>query len=413
MKQLSLTVFICSLTLPFFTQASEHFSISGFGNLSTIRSGTEQLGFKYNLAKEGIYDEWRLDTGSNFGLQLNTQFNDSFDMVLQGVVQERLDNDFNKSINLAFLRYQHRDSFSTRFGRFAPPNYQLSEYKDVNFAYLWTKPITDFYALAPETFINGADLSYRFNWLSGQFDFMVWGGQTYVTSINSGENYEITLYPLLGAKLIYQNQDLHASVAVATTKVKKGNPADSFTAIVDNPLFSSAWPASQNFKKDFQFPGTRVGYYSFSIAYDGSPWQIQSELSYTDLAWPFFPDLVAGYFSLARNFGQLTPYGFYSRAKSIGDIYEITPPPISTTNAMVLGVYMGIDANLKSQVVNNETFGFGVRYDLSPTIAIKGQIERTHLISGKIGAWLPRNNATLEAAPNHIDTLSFNVSFVF
>ena len=49
----------------------------------------------------------------------------------------------------------------------------------------------------------------------------------------------------------------------------------------------------------------------------------------------------------------------------------------------------------------------------SPTIAIKGQIERTHLISGRIGAWLPRNNAIFEAAPNHIDTLSFNVSFVF
>ncbi len=38
--------------------ANEYFSFSGFANITPIHAGTSELGFRYDLGTEGIFDEW-------------------------------------------------------------------------------------------------------------------------------------------------------------------------------------------------------------------------------------------------------------------------------------------------------------------------------------------------------------------
>ncbi len=83
--------------------ASEYFSLSGFANITPIHAGTPELGFRYDLATKGIFDEWTYKTASNIGLQVNGKITNEFEWVTQAVVADRLNNSVNKSLTLGFF----------------------------------------------------------------------------------------------------------------------------------------------------------------------------------------------------------------------------------------------------------------------------------------------------------------------
>ncbi len=240
----------------------------------------------------------------------------------------------------------------------------------------------------------------------------VFGGQSYVTTSLGGEASEITLNPSIGLKSTYQKTHWLFSAAASIAKVRKGNPVDELVEALNNPLFSIAWPDSHTIANDFELEKTNVGYYSAGFSYDGTDWLLQGELSYTDMEWPFFPDLAAGYLSLGRNINNLTPYGFISKAKSVGTFYELNPPP-SLTNPLINDFYQTLNNTIESSKVNSETIGLGMRYNIRSDIAIKGQIERTWLRDKKIGNLLPKELGVSVTPPEYIDSISFSLSIVF
>lgn len=395
--------------------ASDRFRVSGFGNVSLIKSGTETLGFNYDLSKKGIYDQWNLKTGSVFGLQLNTEVNDSIDFVLQGVFQDRVNNDLNKTVTWAFLRYYASPHVSFRAGRIATPIYMLSEYRNVNFAYLWTKPITDFYSTIPITHIDGGDMVFRVPLGSGFFESQFFMGRSEISVETIFKTYEVTLSPLMGSKLTYTLDDWLFSAVAATTKVHKGEPADTLISyLTSSPAMAFLWPSSTQIATDFSLVDSRISYFSLGTFFETGDWNIQSELSYTNTDWPFFPDLTAGYFSLGRMYNDTTFYGFASKAKSIGDFYSLSAPPSSSLAIPDIAMaYNLINSNLQARVIDQETLGLGVRIDIHSNVALKGQIERTWLKDNHIGGWLVSANGLQAAVPDHIDTFSISVSFVF
>ncbi|WP_232313389.1 hypothetical protein [Enterovibrio coralii] len=389
--------------------------VSGFGNVSLIKSGTENLGFKYDLTKEALYDEWSLKPGSSLGLQLNADISDQFDAVVQGVLQDRLDNDLNKTITWAFVRYKANPNLTFRVGRIATPIYMLSEYRDVGFAYLWTKPITDFYSSIPITYVDGGDITYNTQLGEGIFEATLFGGTSDVTIETIFESYEVTLSPMIGAKFTYSLEDWLFSAVAATTKVKDGEPAQTLTANIDsNPTIAAVWPESTSFSSDFMFQDTRVSYYTVGGHYESGLWNAQAELSYTDADWPFFPDLAAGYFSLGRTVNNTTYYGFASKAKTVDDLYEVAAPStFGLSISQVAEAYQLINSNVNARFIDQETLGFGLRIDITPQMALKGQVERTWLKNDQIGGWLQTIQGLSAAAPDYIDTYSISLSFVF
>ncbi|OEF49659.1 hypothetical protein A1OW_12240 [Enterovibrio norvegicus] len=410
------------LTLPCFALAGllvapvvakDTVRVSGFGTVSVIDSGTDNLGFKYDLSKEGLYGESSLKPGSALGLQINATITDNIDAVVQGVMQDRIENDIEKSISWAFLRYKFSPNVSFRVGRIATPIYMLSEYRDVGFAYLWTKPITDFYSAIPIASMDGADIAFRYSLGDGILETRFFGGQSNVTIETINDPYEVTLGPLFGTKLTYEVDNWLFSGSATTTKVKEGDPSLSITSNL-SALPQSLWPSLPSTLEDFRFVDTRITYYSLGTSYESGDWNVQAELSYTDTDWPFFPDLAAGYTSVGRVLDSLTVFGFLSKAKSVGGYYELTSPP--TTSLAIPDIATGfnlIDQNLKARIVNQETLGFGMRYDVNANVALKGQIERTWLIDNRIGGWSTTASGLTASVPDYIDTYSVSLSFVF
>ncbi|CZF78912.1 hypothetical protein GCE9029_01134 [Grimontia celer] len=417
MQRLKLSLLAASITalVSVNTEAGELVQLSGFGNISAIHSGTEKFGFVYDLTKEGVFDEWSLEAGSSVGLQLNASLSDDWDFVIQGVVQDRIENDLNKSITWAFLRYKVSPDVTVRVGRIATPIYMLSEYRDVGFAYLWTKPITDFYANIPVTSLNGGDIAYTTPLGNGVIEAKVFGGQSDVSINTIYESYEVTLSPLIGTKLSYFTDQWILSGSAATAKVDEGNPATTLiTNSSSNPSIFQAWPSLQSSLQDFEFENTRFYYYSLGAQYETGDWNIQTELSYTDADWPFFPDLAAGYTSVGRTINDLTVYGFASKAKSVGEIYELEAPPTALlSNPQIGGAYALIKGNLDARVIDQETIGIGARYDINSQLSLKGQFERTWLNNNRIGGWSVDEQGLTAPVPDHIDTISISLSFVF
>ncbi|EEY70838.1 porin [Grimontia hollisae] len=419
MHRLTTTVFaltaLISTMASAYAETREHIKISGFGNLSAIHSGTENLGFTYDLTKEGVFDEWSWKKGSAIGLQLNAGLSEEFDLVVQGVLQDRLDNDLNNSITWAFLRYKLSPRVSIRLGRIATPIYMLSEYRNVGFAYLWTKPITDFYANIPVTSLNGGDIAYTTPFWEGVIEVKLFGGQSEI-SINTIDSFNnVKLSPLIGTKLSYDSNDWVLSASASTAKVDNGDPADLLIsgASADSSIFL-AWPSLERALEDFEFENTRFYYYSMGAAYESNNWYLQSELSYTDADWPFFPDLMSGYASIGKTVNALTFYSFTSKAKSVGTFYALqAPDPHFLLNPQINGVYQLIQQNLDARVIDQETFGIGMRYYIGPQISLKGQIERTWLNDNRFGAWSINKQGLSAPVPNHIDSVSVSLSFVF
>ena len=403
------------VALSFHLEADDIFSVSGFGNVSLIHSGTQDIGFLYDLTKSGIYDKWDLKTGSAFGVQLNSKISDSFSVVLQGVFQDRLDNDLNKTLTLAFLRYNIASHTSIRVGRIATPIYMLSEYRDVNFAYLWTKPITGFYASIPVTYINGGDISYRFPLGEGIFETRLFSGYSELGIETIDTTHNVTLSHIYGVKFSYSVQDWLFSAVSSTTNVKEGEPAQSFFLFLNNtPGISFLWPEAKQIASDFKFVDTRISYFSLGALYETGDWNVQSEISYTDTEWVFFPDLAAAYLSIGRVINNTSVYGFVSKEKSIGAQYELSAPlSNSLMIPQIASAYNMINNTLNARIIDQETFGLGVRIDLGSNVALKGQIERTWLKANHIGAWGITEASLNTNAPEHIDTLSFSVSFIF
>ncbi|CZF79343.1 hypothetical protein [Grimontia marina] len=395
--------------------ASEHLQLSGFGNLSAIHSGTDDFGYVYDLTKDPIYGELSLDAGSSIGLQLNARFSYDWDFVVQGVIKDRIQNNLDKSITWAFLRYKVSPAVSVRVGRIATPIYMLSEYRDVGFAYLWTKPVTDFYANIPVTSLNGGDIAYTTPLSDGIIEARVFGGQSEVSINTIFSSYEVTLSPMIGTKLSFYSDRWNISGSAATAKVDEGNPASSLiTFASSNSQILGLWPSLQNTLHDFEVETTRFYYYSLGAQYETEDWSIQAELSYTDADWPFFPDLMAGYTSLGKTINDLTIYGFASKAKSVGDFYELEPPSITALTIPEISYAYGIiKSNLNARVIDQETLGIGARYYINSQLSLKGQIERSWLNNDRIGSWSVNEKALTKPVPDYIDTISIGLSFVF
>lgn len=126
------------------------------------------------------------------------------------------------------------------------------------------------------------------------------------------------------------------------------------------------------------------------------------------------PDLAAGYISVGKAFDSSTVYGFASKAKSVGDLYTVeAPPAISLLVPQIASAYQTLKGAVSARTINQETLGFGVRYDINTQLSLKGQIERTWLLDNKFGAWSYSLEGINAPVPDHIDTISISLSFVF
>lgn len=85
-------------------------------------------------------------------------------------------NHFASNVDWAYLDYQISENFNVHVGKYKIPQFLVSDYADVGFAYPWVRPPRDVYATNPLVAISGVNLFYNVPFSGNNVLFQLFAG---------------------------------------------------------------------------------------------------------------------------------------------------------------------------------------------------------------------------------------------
>ena len=167
----------------------ERLRFSGFGTLGVVHSNDKSADFRSNIeqaSRPGLTH--KIDSGldSVFGAQADINLLPGLTGTAQ-VISRRL-SDMNLSkpyFEWANVKYQATRDLYVRGGRIVAPMFLISESRMVGYGQTAVRPSDEVYTINPVTYINGADIGYRFEGGPVLFKIGAAGG-TLTQTITSG-----------------------------------------------------------------------------------------------------------------------------------------------------------------------------------------------------------------------------------
>lgn len=423
---------------------------SGFGTLGVVHADSEQYGFRTNVgSNHATYaDEldWQMD--SLLGLQLEVDLLPQLDLVLQGVLRDRTEDTLEQALELAFVRYAPAPAWSLRVGRTALDLFQLTEYRNIAYSYLWVRPPVEFYGSIAFRHLDGADLSYVHHIGRGLLRGKVFAGRSEApitapddsTQLKVDVNYGLVLeYEYADWRFRFNHTQVEVNTApssnnqlhVALEKLKKGIdealsliPPGTLPVAVDQQALVAE---VADLDESFSIVGKLVNYTAVGVSFDQGTWLIQSELGQVDSNSRGIPTLRTGYLSVARRIHTHTPYLAFSLSHAdrvmvntpvLNDLLpqlEQFGQSIQQTQLVELaqGGYAILDGIAESRnfyVARQKNLALGWRWEVTDYAALKLQWDHTWLDEQADTFWLRNTSERPEAS---INIVSVTLSGVF
>ena len=360
-------------------------TFGGYGSLGVAYSDYDQADFTSNILKgDGVGATHRFNGNldSRLAAQLGVTLDKQWSAVLQVGVEQRYDGTFRPQVEWANIKYQVTPDLSLRVGRIALPIFLAADYRKIGYAYPWVRTPNEVYGGVPITNSDGADLAYRWQWGAVKHTTQAFFGRTnvYLTKTTGVE----------GRKLGGVTHT--AERGAATLRVS------AFTALLDvniaRDLFNTYrqfGPAGVAIADKYDVIGKRSTGYSIGANYDPGQWFVMAEGGRMNTR-SFLGDTTSMYVSAGYRIGEYTPYVVYAqnKAKAVtsdpGLPLAGLPPAYKATVAE-LNYYL--DYAIKA-APSQTNFGFGVRWDLRPDMALKLQYEHVTPRDGTRGTLVNR-----------------------
>ena len=304
---------------------SNTYKLSGFGTLAATSAGSDELGYYRDYSHQPQTKDWSFKTDSMLGAQIDWYITPDFSANLQIVAKDRANNGLEESIEWANLKYNINSDWIVRAGRMGVDIYMLSEYRNVAYAYLWARPIVEYYQPVVFNHFDGVDISYTRPVNQGSLEFKLFAGETSV-DLSNGESYtDLDFSEFAGFNLLYSTQDWKLRFGIVTAKITDlDDPLASLRPALSS-IPTVLWSDIDTINKKLEYKDKRFMYYSAGFAYE-SDWQIQSEIAYMDSDWEYFPSSYSGYISAGKQIGEFTPYLILSTIKMKEDVYQVGTP---------------------------------------------------------------------------------------
>ena len=386
----------------------KRFRLSGFGTLALTRGGNEDLGFRRNINQEGTFDgDWSIAADSLLGLQLDILGNERFSGAVQLVGKDRIDDNLDDSLTWAFVRYRFNPDWTLRAGRIGYDLFMLSDYRDVGFAYLWTRPPTEFYTPLSFDSFDGVDLTWSTLLGEGTLrtKFMVATSSTTISVLDNPIDVELSL--ILGGTITWESERWQIKFSVSDNKLGDESGYFPSTEPLASILLQVAplWPEAVAISENFKVNHPHIQYYALGAAYTNNTWQIQSELSYFDSSLNIYPPSFNGYVSVGYQIGPVTPFilaSFLDAQK---------PRQILPESPALLDLLQQIaQTSFDSTNADQNTLSLGMRWDLRYDLALKAQWDHTWVSAYSGGMWDQRNIPT---HAEELNTFSINLNFIY
>lgn len=391
---------VLALGLPFpadaevSSDAHPHFSLRGFGTLGLTRSSSDQAEFVRDLSQpDGTSGGWEGNVDSIFGLQGNAHFSEQFEGVIQAVSRYRHDGSFDPELAWAFLNYTPTGNVSLRGGRLGTEFYMLADSRLVGYSLLTVRPPGDYFGSLPFYSIDGFDAQITVPAFAGLLRGKVYTGVSPESLAFGERTWDVSGSRMTGAHLDYLTGAWQWRLGYSQFRMNQDLPLNDLYGLLSATGF-------QSLREDMGLVGKYSRYLSFGAVYDQGPWQFHLMLSRTRQESASFENSRAGYLLAGYRIGDFTPYGGYSWWKTAARQVSTMPPG-------ALGAQVAWALSLAHS--DQHTLFLGLRWDLGPDLALKGQWDH---IQGQPSSIFPYRGE-LPGWEGDTDVLTLTLDFVF
>lgn len=309
----------------------------------------------------GYDDDFSFKNESLAALQVKSDLGDKLSVTAQ--MLGRGANDWDVKFEWAFLSYDLTDSLRVNAGRLRTPFYKYSDFRDVGYAYDWSRVPQSVYGLGFDN-IEGASLYHTgtvgnfdssLQFIIGSYDGeAAIGGATADAQIDSvtgvawelgQDGYSFRVAYLVGKTTFYVNQlDSPAGLYAQLTSFGLGALAKSLDIVDESSSFAG------------------VG---FNI--DKNDWLIVSEVTKATVDNSFISDQKSYYISVGHRFDTLTPYVSFEKEDNNAKTGLYAGVPVASP------IFAPVAGLVNSLEMDRESINLGVRYDFHPSAAFKAQ----------------------------------------
>lgn len=392
---------------------SSMFQFTGFGSIGLTKGGNDELGIRQNYSQHGEYGgDWQFKTDSSLGFQINADFNRSFDAVVQVLARDQVSNSFERSIEWAFLRYRPTSTIDIRVGRMALDMFNISEYRNVGFAYLEIRPPVEFYGPVPLSNIDGVDLMFSNRVVGGILQSKFFFGQAKDKIFFEGDSYNINFKPTYGINLSFQKgswKTRFTLIKVKFTDVTGDVNTDSLKEVFDG-IPSFVWPGVDKARENLDLNGSEIIYTSLGVSYDYSDWIFQGELSDINSTAGMAASNNAGYVTIGKRITRsITVYSKYARVLTSAERNTVEPPTIDHEG--LWGLYDYVEILMNSNKVDQYSYSVGLRWNLMPKLTMKMEWDHVHVEKDSPGLYVTKLD--LRAKDIEMDNFALTFNFIF
>ena len=362
------------------------FDLSGFATLGASLSDNDHLGYQSDLSVRDASFDGSIDFSSLSvaGIQAKYRFSDELSLVAQGVLKAANAASDADSLRIASVNYRPTPESQIRVGRFVPAIYNQTDSRYVGYAQTMVTPSQEFYGAIPLPFLDGVDLSYDVDLLTGVLNLNAWYGQSEFELFYPIDNtpYTFEFDNFAGFALTWQRNALTLRGSYSYTDQKREAEIAQEGIAFSELLLNLNTAGAQDFRSAFSQTQGAYQYGSVGLDYDDGTWRLESEIGkfYSDSV--VSPGNESAYVTLSRTFDQWTLFTSFGiiNSDTLGielgepqyfpDFELLTGLSIAEINAQADFVNRAIDTGYKQK-----SFSLGSKFWLSRNIALKGQYD--------------------------------------
>ncbi len=392
--------------------------INGFGTLGFTGSDSDSLGFRRELTQRNMVfqDSSRFETDSRLGIQFSLQYRSLLELNAQFIANDQSKSQVEEYIRQAFATAHILPGLNIRAGRLPIDAFLLSEYRDVGYAYLWARPVPEFYAPILFNSFDGIDGSYKHSLGSGTLEFRLGAGKfdTLLCLSQDADPVDVEVNHFWNTSLQYSIKNFRFRLGYVHGNV------NSISSILSLPMAGQGYllqylppiPDIQNqfssFFNEFYIIDSSISHIALAAMYEDKNWIIQSEVG--KLGYEKLMDMSysSGYLSVGYRMGNFTPFVVASRIYSSSR--AIPMQMLHYLPQMIRPLLLQKLKDITSIQCEQSALSLGIRWDVFTNTALKLQWNH-HWVTDKDYLWddgKGRNQKDTE-----LNTFSINIDFLF
>lgn len=373
--------------------ADLEYDLSGYGTVGLGVADGNDIDDARGYSENYFDSDPNAKIDTRIGVQGSVFFNDYFSTTLQLV--SRGTDDFEPTVDWAYLGYRANDQWSFRLGRMVRPIYNVSDHIEVGYTYDWVRPPMEMYSNYIRSFGSVDGVSTVFQTPIGRWD--------------------------VGFEAYYGNTegDLTVGPEFTTDYEEKNTAGIVFFAESNSVSFSLNYHYIGEFSYDL-FGGeqalylglTEAGftqvaeqmdtknftpmYLNASIGIDHNDWLLSGEYTYVPDIDSYPRGLQAWYVNVGRRIGSYTGYFMFSRETGsnkeklstteieasiaqletqIGLCGAFCPPQLAQGKEGLEQLLSGVEAINDVYPSAFHSYTTGVRYDFMKPVALKFELQ--------------------------------------